>query len=51
MAEKASGRVLFSYVTANLSSISQNVSPSRAPIFLASITSKRLLRRLLRLFP
>ena len=45
------GRVLFSFVTANLSSIFQNVSPSRAPIFLASITSKRLLRRLPRLFP
>ena len=51
VAEKASRRVLFSYVTGDLSSISQNVSPSRAPIFLATITSKRLLCRLPGLFP
>ena len=51
MAGKTSGRVSFSYVTGDLYSISQNVSPSRTLIFLATITSKRLLRRLPGLFP
>ena len=44
MVGKASGRVSFSYVTGDLSSISQNVSPSRTPIFLTTITSKQATR-------